>query len=204
MHEIDLHLRNPWDETIDVRIRPIGPGSFRFQPRSRSVSIRPNEEVVVPFEFSYPRTQVDGAVDLRFETRVERAGVQEITLLLPTDIESHKMDMEISWRRTYDSTGRLSGVLVTVRAYNIGAKPILLEAFSSAIGYARMRKSMPEIHPGGSAARTFAFPGGDGHLRGREFLVGVSEIEGDGRIVRRVHVTQDMGSLVEVDSSAGE
>lgn len=204
MHEIDLHLRNPWDETIDVRVRPIGPGSFRFQPRSRSVSIRPNEEVVVPFEFSYPRSQVDGAVDLRFETQVERAGVREITLLLPTDIESHMMDMEISWRRMYDSTGRLSGVLVTVRAYNIGAKPILLEAFSSAIGYAPMRKSMPEIQPGGSAARTFAFPGGDGQLRGREFLVGVSDIEGDGRIVRRVNITQDMGSLVEVDSSAGE
>jgi len=199
LHDLDLQLFNPWKETIDVRVRPVGPASFRFQPRTRTISIDPGESVDCPFEFSYPRTQVDGPIDLKFEASIQNPESHEVRLLVPTDIQSPTIDMEATWKTTYDSSNRPSGVLVTVRARNKGSSPILLEAFSSAVGHAPMRKALPEIPPGGTAARTFAYSSREGMLHGHEILVGVNQIEGSGRVVRRLLIQPEPGSLVEGD-----
>ena len=59
-----------------------------------------------------------------------------------------------------------------------------------------MRKAMPEILPGETTTRTFFYPDGQNVLPGREILVGLSELESDGYLVRRLAITEDVGSLL--------
>ena len=206
LHDMDLALSNPWDEAIDVRVKPIGPASFRFEPRSRVVTIQAGEEVIVPFSFAYPRMQIDGSVELRMLAEIQSAPSQDIELLLPTEIRSSSIALETEWKEVHDSNRRSGLIRVTIRAYNTGSTPLLLEAFTSAPGtrYAPMRKTMPEIPPGGSAGRTFDFPKGDELLAGHDLLVGVSAFEGDSRVVRRLSIPLELGSLVGVDPQGDE
>ena len=201
-HDLEIELFNPWDEPIDLRVRPTGPGNWTFQPRSRQVSIGPGEHVRVPFEFSYPRKQVDGAVDFWFEARFEDEIHEPVLLLLPSRIESERIQMETTWNRQFDESGRAIGVLVTVRAYNTGSKPLNLEAFASARGYPPMRKWMPELDPGESATRTFLLRNADERLVDEELLVGVNGFDDGARLTRRLQVTTSAGSVVGVDPSA--
>jgi hypothetical protein len=200
-HDLEIELFNPWSESIDLRVRPKGPASWSFQPRSRQVAIEPGARVRVPFEFTYPRVQVDGDVDLWFETEFTDALREDVLLLLPSAIESERIQLETAWREKHDESGRVIGVVVTVRAYNIGNDPLRLEAFAFARGFPPMRKWMPELEPGESATRTFLFRNGHEILDGDELLVGVNEFDDGSRLARRVRITSLPGSLVGVDPS---
>lgn len=196
VHECTFSLHNPWAEAIEVRLRPVGPASFRFQPMSRRVTIQPGARERVGFEFTFPRTQVDGAIDLRLSAEIIGSREQTAQLLIPTSVQSSRMALESSWRLSRDAGGRENGVLVSLTAYNSGSSPLLLEAFCSAVGFAPMRKAMPEILPGETTTRTFFYPGGQDILPGREIVVGLSELESDGYLVRRLAITEDVGSLL--------
>ncbi|MBB48535.1 MAG: hypothetical protein CMJ33_08335 [Phycisphaerae bacterium] len=196
VHECSFSLHNPWSEAIEVRLRPVGPANFRFQPMSRKVTIQPGAQELVAFEYTFPRTQVDGPLDLRLNAEIIGPREQTAQLLVPTTIRSSRMELMSSWRLSHDASGHEDGVLVTLSAYNSGTRPLLLEAFCSAIGFAPMRKAMPEILPGETTTRTFFYPGGQETLPGRDIVVGLSELESDGYLVRRLAITEDVGSLL--------
>ncbi|MAJ46104.1 MAG: hypothetical protein CBC35_02240 [Planctomycetes bacterium TMED75] len=199
LHDCTIRVHNPWPESISVRLRPVGPANFQFQPRSRRISIGPGQEAFIPFAYTYPRMQSDGAIDLRIEAEVEGLDTFTTTLLVPTLIKSTRLALKASWRLSHDREGGENGILVTVQAENIGSSPLLLKASSQAIEYAPMRRALPRIGPGETASRTFSFPGGNVKLRGRQITVGVYEIQGDTRVVRRLEIPRQMGVLVEVD-----
>ena len=198
LHDCTLRVFNPWPESIDVRLRPVGPGNFQFQPRSRSVTISAGQEAYVPFAFSYPRMQMAGSVDLRIEAEVEGIENFKTTLLVPTSIESTRMSLKAVWRMSHAQDGTENGILVTVEVSNIGSTPLFLKAFSHAIGYSPMRRALPRINPGESASRSFAFPGGHIKLGNQQISVGAYEIQGDTRVVRRIEIPSEIGALVEV------
>ena len=198
LHECTLRVFNPWPEAIDVRLRPVGPASFQFQPRSRQVSIGPGEEAYVPFAYSYPRMQSDGPVDLRIEAEVDGLDSFTTTLLVPTTIKSTRLALRTTWRMSQDQEGNDSGILVTVHAENIGSTPLFLKAFCQTIEYPPMRRALPKIAPGESASRTFSFPEGQIKLGGQQITVGAYEVQGDARVVRRIEIPKEIGILVEV------
>ena len=194
VHECSFSLHNPWPEAIEVRLRPVGPANFRFQPLSRRVTIQPGAKEDVAFEFTFPRTQVDGPLDLRLSAEIIGSREQSAQLLVPTSVESSSMDLETTWRLSRDAAGREDGVLVSVSAYNSGQEPLLLEAFCSAVGFAPMRKAMPEILPGETTTRTFFYQDGQKTLLGRDLVVGLSQLESDGYLVRRLAISEDVGA----------
>lgn len=199
LHDCTIRVHNPWPESISVRLRPVGPANFQFQPRSRQISIGPGQETFIPFAYAYPRMQSDGEIDLRIEAEVEGVDTFRTTLLVPTRITSTRLVLKASWRMSHDRDGGENGILVTVQATNIGSSPLLLKAFSQAIEFAPMRRALPRIGPGETASRTFSFPGGNAKLGGQQVTVGVYEIQGDTRVVRRLEIPQQIGTLVEVD-----
>ena len=203
LHDCTLRVFNPWSESIDVRLRPVGPGNFQFQPRSRSVTISAGQEVYVPFAFSYPRMQMEGPVDLRIEVEVEGKQSFKATLLVPSSIESTRMALNTTWRMSHAQDGTENGILVTVEANNTGSTPLFLKAFSQAIGYPPMRRALPKINPGESASRTFVFVGGHIKLGNQQISVGAYEIQGDARVVRRIEIPTEIGALVEVAPARG-
>jgi hypothetical protein len=196
VHECIFSLYNPWPEAIEVRLRPMGPASFRFQPLSRRVTIQPGQHEVVPFEFIFPRTQVGGELDLRLSAEIIGSREQTAQLLVPTSVRSSRMALESSWRLSHDLGGREDGLLVTVSAYNSGRSPLLLEAFCSAVGFAPKRKAMPEILPGETATRTFYYPGAQESLSGHEIVVGLSQLDFDGYLVRRLTIDEEASSML--------
>ena len=204
VHECTFTLHNPWPEAIEVRLRPLGPANFRFQPMSRKVTIQPGAHEPVAFEYTFPRTQVDGPLDLRLSAEIIGTREQTAELLVPSTVRSSRIELESSWRLSHDASGREDGVLVTLSAYNSGTDPLLLEAFCSAVGFAPKRKAMPEILPGETATRTFYYPGGQGTLPGRDIVVGLSELESDGYLVRRLAITEDVGSLLVTEPVADD
>ena len=199
LHDCTIRVHNPWPESISVRLRPVGPANFQFQPRSRQFSIGPGQERLIPFAYAYPRMQSDGEIDLRIEAEVEGIDTFTTTLLVPTMIKSTRLAISATWRLSHDRDGGENGILVTVHAENIGSSPLLLKAFSQAIEYAPMRRALPRIGPGETASRTFSFPGGNVKLGGQQITLGVYEIQGDTRVVRRLEIPQQIGVLVEVD-----
>ncbi|MEE2681031.1 MAG: hypothetical protein VX641_01540 [Planctomycetota bacterium] len=202
LHDCTFKVSNPWPEAIDVRLRPVGPGTFQFQPRSRMVTIPPNQALEVPFSFSYPRLQVAGPVDLRIEAQVEGMQPFQTTLLVPTAIESDRMDLKATWRIAQAQDGSDNGLLVTVEITNTGSTPVFLKAFSQARGYAPMRRALPRIQPGESASRTFAYPGGHLTLGNTPISVGAYEIQGDARVVRQIEIPSELGAMVGADPSS--
>jgi hypothetical protein len=204
VHECSFRIHNPWPEAIEVRLRPMGPASFRFQPLSRRVTIQPGGYEAVPFEFTFPRTQVDGELDLRLSAEIIGQREQTAQLLVPTTVRSSRMALESSWRLSHDSAGREDGLLITVSAYNSGTTPLLLEGFCSAIGFAPMRKAMPEILPGETTTRTFFYPGAHDSLLGEEIVVGLSQLESDGYLVRRLPISEDVSSVLVTEPTFDE
>jgi hypothetical protein len=204
VHECSFKIHNPWSEAIEVRLRPMGPASFRFQPLSRRVTIQPGGYEAVPFEFTFPRTQVDGELDLRLSAEIIGSREQKAQLLVPTTVRSSRMALESSWRLSRDAAGREDGLLITVSAYNSGTTPLLLEGFCSAVGFAPMRKAMPEILPGETTTRTFYYPGAQKSLLGGEIVVGLSQLESDGYLVRRLPLSEDGTSVLVTEPTFDE
>ena len=121
------------------------------------------------------------------------------TLLVPTAIESSRMDLKAAWRIAQAQDGSDNGLLVTVEVTNTGSTPLFLKAFSQAPGYAPMRRALPRINPGESASRTFAYPDGHRTLGNGQVVVGAYEIQGDTRVVSRIEIPSRVGALVGVD-----
>ena len=203
-HDLEVELHNPWPHAIDLKIRPNGPATWEFQPRHRQVSIEPGERVRVPFAFSYPRTQIDGDVDFWFEVEFLGASSQTVQLLIPSRIESSDVSLESTWRFARDDSGRLTGFIITIHAYNTGTKSLNFEAFATARGFPPMRKWMPELPPGANASRSFMFVMGHEELLGQDVLVGISEFDGSTRITRRIQLPSQTGSVVGVDPNDEE
>lgn len=203
LHQVQLHVENPWPETLTVRLRASGPGNWEFLPRSREVAIEPGASVAIPFGLSYPRTQTEGDIMLRFDVFAEAGETHAFSMSVPIRVESATIELETEWRLLRDDDHYLLGLLVTVRARNISSEPLMLESFAYAPGYAPMRKVMPKIAPGGTSSRTFRFSDPDGTLLGREIMLGVQGVERPDRVTNRLHIPVSTGSLVGTDPNAG-
>ena len=201
-HEVELELHNPWTETLEVKVRPIGPAHWDFQPVSREITIAAGEAVRLPFEYIFPRFQTDGDVDFWFEVDVMDDQGPPIDLLIPSTILSDRVTLDTDLKITMNEHGEPSGVQVTVRAMNNGSSPISLESFVSTQLYAPKRKWLPELLPGASATSSFRFPYGHEQLQGRSIRVGVVEFDGNLRINRDLRVPVAEGFVVGVDPSA--
>jgi hypothetical protein len=203
-HDLELELYNPWSRAIDLKVRSTGPATWEFQPKHRRVAIEPGERARIPFSFNYPRSQIDGDVDFWFEVEFLGDSSQTVQLLIPSKIESPNVSVESTWRLSRDDSGRLTGFIVTIRAYNTGTESLNFEAFATARGFPPMRKWMPELPPGANASRSFMFVNGHEELLGQDILVGISEFDGSTRITRRIQLPSQTGSVVGVDPNGEE
>ena len=197
MHEFTIELANPWTEPIEVRLRPVGPEQFEFQPRSRTVTVQPRGTASVPFGFTYPRLQLEGDVDLRVDAELQGRRSLLTTLLIPTRIDSSCLAVEADWTLSNPAGEGDRGVLVTVTVTNTGVKPLQLKAFCQAAGYPPLRRSLPGIGPGESASRTFSFPDGLVRLGGKRITFGAYELQADSRVVRMIELPASAGAIVE-------
>lgn len=197
MHEFTIELANPWNEPVEVRLRPVGPGQFEFQPRSRTVTVQPRGTASVPFAFTYPRLQLEGDVDLRVDAELQGKRNLLTTLLIPTRIDSSCLAVEADWTLSNPADEGDRGVLVTVTVTNTGAKPLQLKAFCQAAGYPPLRRSLPGIRPGESASRTFSFPDGQVRLGGKQITFGAYEVQADSRVVRMIELPASADAIVE-------
>jgi len=197
-HQHELVADNPWDAAVRGHYYILEPGGFTDDSRrtSRSWQISPRQS---PFRAG-PEEDIRAPLDIRFSP-VEEAG--EKPLVIDVDLETEKhyglirverqiqlglpnVDMQLSFRRGPGEEG--PGVFVEAVVINRRETPIGADLRSQAPGYPRGSTILPEVGPGESASRVFAFPDGDRRLAGLSVAVSMSLEDGSGRLTKTVEI----------------
>jgi hypothetical protein len=188
-HELELVMENPWPVGVSGRIRLAEPDSWEFRPRVLPFSIGPGETLRLP------TTAVLGVG----EESGDRTVVAELALsaseryppmkvLLPVDVKLEGVELGSSYRFTRGPNGDLADLVLTASVTNTSDRPISLEAFAQAPGYATEIAPISALRPGDTNVRTFTFAGAAQSLRGKRVRVGVREQQGNGRLNKTMRV----------------
>lgn len=190
VHEHELVISNPFDVTISGSIRIVEPVDWEFSPRQQTFTIPPRQTQRLPVSLSFPRSELAGMKKLVAQVQFNGERTYDITLEAPIELGLDSVQFQAHWRLAEGvDTGRVD-LVIYEHITNTGAVPISLEAFAVAPGYHHKRKPIVDLPPGQSAVRIFDFPDGREQLRGRVIRVGVSEIQGPGRLNREIRIPQ--------------
>ena len=183
VHEGDVLLSNPWNDTITGTIRLRPPAGWRITPRIHRFSIQPGGQARLPISLIFTNRLLTGSAFA--EAEVELIADREYNLRLRAPLEVGVQDLEFVayWHRDHgraDSTD----LIITESVTNTGDRGVTLTAFVSAPGLSRQRRSIGGLQPGQTATRTFRLADGARLLAGRTVRVGV--ITQDGARLNRI------------------
>ena len=183
VHEADVLLSNPWNDTISGTIRLRPPAGWRITPRIHRFSIPPGDQARLPINLIFTNRLLTGSAFA--EAQVELIADREYNLSLRAPLEVGVQDLEFVayWQRDRsreDSTD----LIITESVTNTGNSEISLTAFVSAPGLSRQRRSIGPLQPGQTATRTFRLADGARLLPGRRVRIGI--ITQDGARLNRI------------------
>ncbi len=183
VHEGEVLLDNPWNDTITGTIRLRPPAGWRITPRIHTFSIQPGGQARLPITLIFTNRLLTGSTFA--EAQVELVADREYTLNLRAPLEVGVEDLEFvaSWHRDRsreDSTD----LIITESVTNTGDTGVTLTVFVSAPGLSRQRRSIGGLQPGQTATRTFRLADGARLLPGRSIRIGV--IRQDGARLNRI------------------
>ena len=196
VHEAEVLLGNPWNDTISGTIRLRPPAGWRITPRIHTFSIRPGGQARLPISLVFTNNLLTGSTFA--EARIELVADRAYSLGLRAPLEVGVKDLEFIayWHRDRsreDSTD----LIITESVTNTGDTEVTLTAFVSAPGLSRQRRSIAGLQPGQTATRTFRLADGARLLPGRRIRIGV--IRQDGARLNRILEIPD-GAVVSGQS----
>ena len=182
VHDGDVLLGNPWNDTISGTIRLRPPAGWRITPRIHRFSIQPGGQTRLPISLIFTNNLLTGSAFA--EAEVELIADREYNLRLRAPLEVGVQDLEFVayWHRDHseDSTD----LIITESVTNTGNSGVTLTAFVSAPGLSRQRRSIGSLQPGQTATRTFRLADGARLLPGRRVRIGI--ITQDGARLNRI------------------
>jgi hypothetical protein len=189
VHEGDVLLGNPWNDTISGTIRLRPPAGWRITPRIHTFSIQPGGQAKLPISLIFTNRMLTGSTFA--EARVELIADREYDLSLRAPLEVGVKDLEFVayWQRDHLREGS-TDLIITESVTNTGNSGVTLTAFVSAPGISRQRRSIGGLGPGQTATRTFRLANGAKLLPGRRVRVGVITQDG-ARLNRSLEIPQD-------------
>lgn len=187
----DLVISNPWETPITgrVRLREPGQSAWEFLPRVIPFRLEGGETRRYPVEFSFGPGEESGRRELTAE--VEVRGERDLPVMsapMPVEIAMEGIDLTTAYRFSTRRDGRPENLVISVVVTNVGSQAISLEAIAFAPGFAGRQAPVGKIHPGESVTRTFVFEMAAESLRGKSVRVGLTEIDGTGRLNRTIEI----------------
>jgi hypothetical protein len=180
-HEVDVVIRNPWRTTITGRMRIAEPESWDVAPRVFHFSIAPEEERRVPLSIAFGIGEQAGARTVLTEL-VLSAEREYPLLMLPIRAELGLKGVELrgGYQTALNALGEATDLAVTLLITNRSDRPLSVEVFALAPGYAREEAAVSALEPGNTAIRRFRFAEGVRQLRGQQIRIGLRELDGNG------------------------
>lgn len=187
----DVVISNPWETPIAgrLRLREPGGGAWEFLPRVIPFRLEAGESRRYPVEFSFGPGEESGPRVLSAE--IEVRGERDLPVMyapMPIEIALEGIDLTTGYRFVPRRDGRPDNVVINAVVTNLGNQAIALEAIAFAPGFAGQQAPVGKIRPGETVTRTFVFESGAATLRGRSIRVGLTEIDGTGRLNRTIEV----------------
>ncbi|MHC4993029.1 MAG: hypothetical protein ACYTGC_18805, partial [Planctomycetota bacterium] len=195
VHEGDVVVRNPWNDTITGTVRMRPPAGWRITPRIHTFSIPPGGQVELPVSLIFTQRLITGPdfADAEIDVVADR----EYTLRVRAPLEVGVQDVEFVayWHR--DRRDPSSTDLYIVQTVtNTGDRTVNLSAFVSAPGMSRQRRTIGGLRPGQTASRTFRLVDGAALLSGRRVRIGV--VDGEGARLNRILEIPTLDALSKV------
>ncbi len=183
-HNLDLVLTNPWPVTITGRLRIVEPEHWRISPRVHAFTIEAGKTRRLRFEAAFSVGEEAGRspmivdVDLTADKRYP-------TLRLTPEVEIGLPYVAMSASHRVEANG---DVVVTIIVTNTGERPLTMQAFGHAPGFAREQAPISNLGPSQTTVKRFVFRGGAEALKGQSIRLGLIESDGLGRLNKTLMV----------------
>ncbi|MCB9846831.1 MAG: hypothetical protein H6814_00310 [Phycisphaeraceae bacterium] len=185
LHTVEIVMRNPFPTSIAGRFRVVEPEDWKINPRVHRFSIAPGAEQRFPVEVSFGVGEIAGTKPVTLD--VELAAVKSYPrITLHTSVEVGLTELVMQPTVLVDK--ERDRVLVTVQITNLSDRPQSIEVFVAAPGRVRKSATVSKLAPGESTIRRLLFHGDAESMRGETIRIGLSEIDGPGRLNGLVHV----------------
>jgi hypothetical protein len=187
-HELRVVLENPWPVALSGKMRVTEPSHWKISPRTQNFSIGPGKSDSLRFEASFGVAEEAGEarMELELELSAERQ-YPPIRLRPRLEIGLPYVQLAPSYRIERGESGE-EDVVVTLVITNVGDRPLTMQAFALAPGFAREQAPVSELAPSDSSVKRFVFRGGGAKLRGGLLRVGLIETDGLGRLNRTLKI----------------
>ncbi len=182
-HGVELVVRNPWPDPIQVAVRFVEPGQWDFQPRVMRVALPAYGEERLPLELGLGVGETSGVRVVETEVALTTPRGDQPVQRVPMYVELGMEDLLVSptYRYVMDASGNPESVVVSLLIANRGTRPIPLQSFAFAPGQAAQESLVPSLGPGQAVVRRFTFSNAGG-LVGQRVRVGIREVNGNGRL----------------------
>ncbi len=179
VHDVEIVIRNPFPTSIVGRFRVDEPSDWKINPRVHRFSIGPGAEQRFPAEVSFGVAEIAGVKPVSLD--VDLAATKTYPrITLRSNVEVGLSDLEMLPSVLVDTVK--DRVVVTLQIRNLSDRPQSLEAYAMAPDRPRQSAPVSRLAPNESAIRRFYFRGNATRLRGEIIRVGLTEVDGPGRL----------------------
>lgn len=187
-HELRVVLDNPWPVSLSGKMRVAEPAHWKITPRVQSFTIGPGKSEGLRFEASFGVAEEAGAAQMELELELSADRQYPPIRIRPAlEIGLPYVQLTPSYRIERSEAGE-SDVVVTLVITNVGERPLTMQAFALAPGFAREQAPVSDLAPAESSVKRFHFKGGAAKLKGGSIRVGLIETDGLGRLNRTIRV----------------
>ncbi len=197
VHDCELVVTNPWDETISGTLGLRPPAGWRIEPRLHRISLRGGEEVRLPVSIVIAQRTVTGPAALEADVILTGNGDRRLRVLVNVEAGVQGLEFAASWR--LDPPGGGSDLVIDQSITNTTDQALSLVAYVTAPDIGRLQQAIGTLPPGQTALRSFRLRGGARILPGRDVRLGVIEQSG-ARLNRSLEIPEEILSAAQVGS----
>ncbi len=195
VHDCELVVTNPWDESISGTLGLRPPAGWRIEPRLHRINLRGGEEVRLPVSIVIAQRTVTGPAVLEADVVLTGNGDRRLRVLVNVEAGVQGLEFAASWR--LDPPGAGGDLVIDQSITNTTDQSLSLVAYVTAPDIGRLQQAIGTLHPGQTALRSFRLRDGARILPGRNVRLGVIEQSG-ARLNRSLAIPEEILSAAQV------
>ncbi len=186
VHQVALHLHNPWPTAISGKLRLDGQEDWKIQPRLIDFNIPAGDSLEVPVNVTFPISELAGRKRLTAALVLDADRRYALRVAAPLTIGLK--DIEFHPTLSVEAGPAGNDVVITAIVTNRGQQPRSLYAFAMASDVPRQQRIIAQLGPGQSTIKRFRLPGAADRLAGESVRVGLREMDGAAMLNQKLQV----------------
>jgi hypothetical protein len=191
VHDCELVVTNPWNETISGTLGLRPPAGWRVEPRLHRLDLRGGEEARLPVSIVIAQRTVTGPAVLEADVVLTGNGDRRLRVQVNVEAGVQGLEFAASWR--IDHAGSSADLVIDQSITNTTEEALSLTAYVTAPDIGRLQQAIGTLHPGQTVQRSFRLRDGARLLPGRSVRLGVIEQSG-ARLNRSLAIPQEIAS----------